>query len=183
MLYGINIVRDERVSQRNHGIIMRMVSYLLALQHKQFNIIKHFTGCPETTPGSGGYRFAPRSKKYLAWKAKHAPGKPLLVLTGRLMAAALAGSVTATQHKWTYRAMSPHKLENIRRKAAGEKQLGRREGPVLADWLREEVEVMSPAEIREMCLLAERSYARLANKPYYQTRRRMVLSSGSAATA
>ena len=176
MLYsGLQIVQDERLSKRNHGVIMRMVSQLLGLSHLHDDIPKHFQGGPETTPGSGGYRFSPRSRKYLDWKRRHAPGKPLLVLTGRLMAAAMAGTITATQYKWTYRATSPHAIENMRRKAQGLKPFAKNQGPMLPDWLRSEVEVMSPAEIREKCLMAERAYARLANKPFYQLKRRVVL--------
>lgn len=173
-LFNVNIVRDERVSLRNHARIMRMVAYLLGVYHKLNNVPKHFTGGPETRPFGGGYGYRPRSKKYLAWKAKHFPGRPLLVATGALQAAAAAGSVTATQWKWTYRARSPHVPTAgghiLREQSDGRRRYGNTR-PLL-DSIRAEVEVVSEKEMRFLIRKAGADYARLANKPFYQTRRR-----------
>jgi hypothetical protein len=176
-LFNVNIVKDERVSLRSHARIMRMVAYLLGLYHKMSNVPKHFSGGPETTPFAGGYGYRPRSKKYLAWKAKKFPGRPLLVATGALQAAAAAGSVTATQHKWTYRARSPHSPKAggniLREQSDGRRRRG--DTRPLLDWIRAEVEVVSDKEMRFLIRKAGTDYARLANKPFYHTRRRASL--------
>lgn len=136
-------------TKRGHRAVARLVNKQLAIRHRDRIVPKHFAGTPETTPGSGGYRYRRRSKKWQ--ERKRLEGRPSqpLVYTGELFRTVRASSrVRSTDTFWQWTARGSFPL-NADRKS--------------------EIEAVSEREQRENARLFERLYARAATRDQFQT--------------
>lgn len=148
------LLEAQLVNKRGHGRILRQVNRELAVRHKNQRVARHFERNRFTNPGSGDYGFERRSKRWQIIKERSGadPKRPN-VFSGSMRRGILSsGQVTATQHRWRWRARNP-------------------DFP-LPDWQREEIEAIAQPEIDEDTRLMERRYRMLAARPEFQRRRR-----------
>lgn len=148
------IAKMDIVSKRGHARIMREVNRASGQRHIDERLPRHFAAVPETTPGSGGYRYRRRSAGYSQRKLrKHGHRKPN-VFTGELRDSVLSkAKLTATQHKW--RVVSRGTM-----------------GSRLQDWQRAEIQAVSNRERKREYKLMRRHYLKLAQDPKNQDRRK-----------
>lgn len=153
---NLNFQLDTKLlTKRGHGKLMRDLNRQMARRHRDRIIPKHFSGTPETVPGGGGYGYERRSMKWNKRKQEQVGHTIPLVFTGRLRATIRRSSrITATQHRWRFRARGYFPLTFERRR---------------------EIEVVSRRERREMAALMEKLYPLLAAQPKYQQFRRQRL--------
>jgi hypothetical protein len=150
---GANLTRSG-VTKAGHAKIMKRLNGSWMWRHANIRLPKHFENVPETTPGSGGYRYRKRSARYTKQKQRKYGHTRPNVATGELRSSVLAKvKITATQYKSTLvtRGTREHRL---------------------ADWQRQEIAAVSIKERREEAKLTARNYKRLAKSPQYKARRK-----------
>lgn len=137
-LMSLTIERPDNLSARVHNKIARAVLHSIAANHLAFNMPKRFEDNPSTRPG-GPLGFHRRSKKWLAIKERIYGHKPVNVASGALRTSVLGGSritSTATRSRLYVKANRP-----------------------LPERQRDEMESMTPGELRQAIQLAHRLYA------------------------
>ena len=156
----MKIVWDEDlVTERTHKRILKQVNREIGVLHRNRTLKKHFENNAETRPG-GDYGYEARTKKYQIRKAKKKGHQKPLSFTGDMRRVVTGSSrITATQHRWRVYARTGKKL-NL--------QLGQQ--------IKNELEVVSEAEISKYISLMEKRYVQLANQPQNRRKRRKKLS-------
>lgn len=173
-------IDTKLMTARNANKASRMVMGLLGTKHLRERLPRHFQDAPETVPGGGGYRYRRRSKKWIEQKRKE--GKPATanVYTGTLRDTVKRSSVlTNTATRWRIKA----KLPVVYRKDASGKRLLRQNGTPVFDrvtpqWQRDEIEILSRAEVRQYAKDYRRFFRQIAKSPEFRRKRRVRGSGG-----
>lgn len=145
-------VQTKLYTARGHAKVMRHVLRNRMEFWKSEMLPTHFQNNELTRPG-GGYGYEARSAKYQIRKARKYGHQRPLVRTGRLEGVVRANStITATQHKATFRAKGYFPM---------------------TQQMRREIEVVTPGQQRVLVSGAKDLYVRAAGEPEFQDLKRI----------
>lgn len=137
-MVALKLTRHEDIGARNHNRISRAVLHSIAQEHLAYVIPKHFGNNPSTRPG-GPYGYRKRSERWNKFKMRRYGHTLPLVATGEALISVLGSSrVTATKDR---------------------SRLYLKPGHPIPAFAREELEAMTPGELRNAINRANRLYA------------------------
>ena len=141
------VVRDRRITARNHARIMKVLMRQMMVEHLEQTIPLHFREGAENV-----YHMQRRTQKYLRAKFKKKHHKKPLVYSGRTLSELKASNqrITSTQYRSRLYYRSYFQLPNERRK---------------------EIEVVLQRERQAMAVNLRRWYIAHCNDPRNQTQR------------
>lgn len=165
MVLAFQIQMEESlVTKRGHKRIMNKLNRQTLARHRDRELPKHFERNAMTSPG-GAYGYKRRTLKYNRYKGRQKGHVKPLVFSGALRRTILAtAKVRATASGGSLRATGPRVTD---------------EGTGRSYWLlqfrkesREEIEAISPNEEKLMARRFARDYARYAERPEFQRKRK-----------
>jgi len=147
------IVERHDLTPRNHGQVMNQINRRTGERHQGNRVKKHFSRNNWSSPG-GPYGIAPRSAQTIRRKRRLGidPYRPNYQTGAMLAAIESSSTVRATQNKWTWQARNPRFP--------------------MTPWRRREIESIAKDEIAADTAFMGKEYARMAQQPRYQRKRR-----------
>lgn len=137
-LIAVKITRHEDIGARHHNRITRAVLHVIAQEHLAFAIPKHFADNPSTRPG-GPYGYRKRSAKWNKIKQRLYGHQLPNVASGDARSSVLGSSrITATKDR---------------------ARLYLKPGHPIHAFQRDELEALTPGELRSYINRANRLYA------------------------